>query len=204
MLSTLPPLGETIFVKRNFVDETTCAAWGAAVGAGAQSPATVANTRGNSVVDPRTRRTRCASVDREIYGVVQDRFKELMPELQQYFRVALSRIQDPQFLRYCRGDFFRPHRDDSIVEAHGHDLRSRRVSAVLFLNRQTRLSEPGSYCGGSLLLYMPKSGQPPYIEVRGHTGLLIAFKSDVLHEVRPVTEGERYTVVTWYVGTDAA
>ncbi len=29
-------------------------------------------------------------------------------------------------------------------------------------------------------------------------GLLIAFRSDTSHEVRPVTFGERFTIVTWF------
>ena len=35
--------------------------------------------------------------------------------------------------------------------------------------------------------------------LRGQTGLLIAFPSGLPHEVRPVTRGERLTVVTWFV-----
>jgi SM-20-related protein len=29
-------------------------------------------------------------------------------------------------------------------------------------------------------------------------GLLIAFRSEMLHEVEPVTSGERVTIVSWY------
>jgi SM-20-related protein len=34
--------------------------------------------------------------------------------------------------------------------------------------------------------------------VEGEEGLLIAFRSDLLHEVTPVTHGERYTLVSWF------
>ncbi len=34
--------------------------------------------------------------------------------------------------------------------------------------------------------------------LEANSGLLIAFRSDVLHEVKPVTFGERLTVVSWF------
>jgi predicted 2-oxoglutarate/Fe(II)-dependent dioxygenase YbiX len=37
--------------------------------------------------------------------------------------------------------------------------------------------------------------------LRGLTGWLVAFRSDVRHEVRPVKRGERYSAVSWL--TDA-
>jgi SM-20-related protein len=32
----------------------------------------------------------------------------------------------------------------------------------------------------------------------GEPGLLVAFRSDTVHEVLPVTHGERFTVVSWF------
>ena len=32
----------------------------------------------------------------------------------------------------------------------------------------------------------------------GEEGVLVAFRSELLHEVVPVTHGQRYTLVTWY------
>jgi SM-20-related protein len=32
----------------------------------------------------------------------------------------------------------------------------------------------------------------------GEPGLLVAFRSDVLHEVEAVTHGERYSIVSWF------
>jgi SM-20-related protein len=33
-------------------------------------------------------------------------------------------------------------------------------------------------------------------------GLLIAFRSEVFHEVQPVTHGQRLSVVGWFTGKD--
>jgi hypothetical protein len=37
------------------------------------------------------------------------------------------------------------------------------------------------------------------LPIGGEPGMLVAFRSDVLQEVRPVTRGERQTVVSWYL-----
>jgi predicted 2-oxoglutarate/Fe(II)-dependent dioxygenase YbiX len=36
------------------------------------------------------------------------------------------------------------------------------------------------------------------LPVTGEAGSLIAFPSDMVHEVTPVSRGERYTVVSWF------
>jgi predicted 2-oxoglutarate/Fe(II)-dependent dioxygenase YbiX len=35
--------------------------------------------------------------------------------------------------------------------------------------------------------------------LRGEEGLLVAFRSEILHEVTAVRQGDRYTIVTWFV-----
>jgi SM-20-related protein len=188
----------TVFVRHNFVDESTCAEWCAAVYAGRKVAATVANATGASVVDERARRTLCVSVQTSISREARSRLSDLLPELRRHFGISLSTVQDPQFLMYRRGNYFRPHQDNSTSKGHGLEVRLRRVSVVLFLNRGTQLPEPGTYCGGDLLLYAPRRDVRPYIQVGGQPGLLVAFLSNTFHEVRPITHGDRCTVVSWY------
>ena len=59
----------------------------------------------------------------------------------------------------------------------------------------------GTIAGGSLTFYglmkapgMEKAGMP----LAPEAGLLVAFRSDIMHEVNPVTRGERYTLVSWF------
>ena len=84
------------------------------------------------------------------------------------------------------------------IEEH---LKRRRLSVVLFLNRQAKEATPGGFCGGSLVFYGlindPRAKQIGFPLV-AEPGLLIAFPSDLVHEVTPVTDGERYTVVSWF------
>jgi predicted 2-oxoglutarate/Fe(II)-dependent dioxygenase YbiX len=197
-MNKTPEQSAAVLVRHNFVDESTCSDWLAAVKAGRQTAATIANAKGDSVVDERARRTLSVAVDKGVEDKARHRFSDLLPEIRKHFGVSISIVQEPQFLMYSRGDHFRPHQDSSVLPAHGQELMARRVSIVLFLNERTQLPEQGAYCGGDLVLYMPRIGAAPRIQVHGKPGLLVAFLSTVFHEVRPVTHGERYTVVSWY------
>jgi SM-20-related protein len=80
-------------------------------------------------------------------------------------------------------------------------VRERQVSAVIFLNSAAEARGPESYSGGALTFYGLIDG-PCWrgygFPLVGEQGLLIAFRSDVLHEVTVVTRGERYSIVTWF------
>jgi PKHD-type hydroxylase len=64
------------------------------------------------------------------------------------------------------------------------------------LSLSVQLSNPKSYQGGELLLH--DSSNP--ITIPKEQGKLILFPSYVLHEVKPVTKGERYSLVAWITG----
>lgn len=58
------------------------------------------------------------------------------------------------------------------------------------------LSDPKTYKGGDLVLYEGDEGTTPP-KARGK---LIAFPSFIVHEVKPVTKGTRYSLVCWVTG----
>jgi len=64
------------------------------------------------------------------------------------------------------------------------------------LSLSVQLSDPSSYEGGDLVLY--EQDKPTIIPKE--QGKLIAFPSYTLHEVTPVTKGERYSLVAWITG----
>ncbi|MER8644176.1 2OG-Fe(II) oxygenase [Mesorhizobium sp. M1252] len=83
-----------------------------------------------------------------------------------------------------------------------HDeSRFRKISVVIFLNRQSDNPSPESYAGGSLVLHGPYSGPDLRIAMPALPGSLVAFRSETTHEVTPVTCNERFTIVSWYRGT---
>jgi len=148
-----------------------------------------------------SRQTRDARVSLTTSDQVQFHLRSLQPQLENHFQVRLSDCEKPQFLIYKPGDFFRPHRDGEDNAAKPEYINKRRVSVVVFLNDQTEESRPETYSGGSLTLYGVMSN-PRWrnygFQLKGNAGLLIAFRSELFHEVSEVIAGERYTIVSWY------
>jgi predicted 2-oxoglutarate/Fe(II)-dependent dioxygenase YbiX len=118
-------------------------------------------------------------------------FEQLQPALGGHFKLPLTRHEPPQFLLYRAGDFFVAHRDRP--RSAETDISSRRVSCVLFLN--------DDFTGGELNLFgvlEGKAWETAGFPCPAAPGVVAAFPSDMLHEVRPVTSGVRATVVTWF------
>lgn len=76
------------------------------------------------------------------------------------------------------------------------ETESRRVSVSIFLNDQAEAPESNAYCGGSLVF----SDWRKNVEYRleGEAGKMVAFRSEITHEVVPIIHGERYSIVSWY------
>ena len=68
---------------------------------------------------------------------------------------------------------------------------SRKLSLVL------QLTDPAGYEGGNLQVMT--TGNP--VNVRKQRGLIAAFPSFVLHQVTPVTQGNRQSLVAWLSGS---
>ena len=68
---------------------------------------------------------------------------------------------------------------------------SRKLSIVM------QLSDPSDYEGGNLEL-MPKGKE--IVKMKKQRGLIVAFPSWTLHQVTPVTQGNRQSLVAWITG----
>jgi SM-20-related protein len=163
-------------------------------------PATIVKDS-NYVINEGARKTDLAQVSVATSSFVQNRLFELKPVIASHFNLTLNGCQPPKLLVYKTGYFFLPHVDQG-PGAHVPELeRERQVSVVIFLNSETEEPEPGSYCGGALTFY-GLIDEPPWhcmgLPLVGEEGLLIAFRPDLRHEVKPITYGERYTVAGWY------
>jgi len=142
-----------------------------------------------AAVDERLRRTRRVSMPEALEQDIAERLRDLMPEIAHHFNLTLSEIQPPQFLAYRPGDFFTLHRDRDV------EGQNRRVASVIaFLN-----SGESAFSGGALKFYGEVAGKPQLFRLLPEEGLLIAFRSELPHEVEPVTSGERYTIVSWFM-----
>jgi SM-20-related protein len=146
-------------------------------------------------VDERIRKVYRATISPSWMAEVTSRLLEYLPRLRDHFDIPLSTIEEPQFLWYGPGDFFVAHQDGNTRLVQLESDRLRRVSLSIFLNREGEDESPGAYAGGSLV-FIDRTRADQLI-VRGETGKLVAFRSELTHEVTPVTCGDRFAIVTW-------
>jgi PKHD-type hydroxylase len=99
-----------------------------------------------------------------------------------------EKIWPPMFNLYRDGGHYGTHVDSAIMRhpESGMTIRSD-LSATLFL------SSPEEYDGGELLIEGQLGGQA----VKLAAGDMVLYPSSSLHQVTPVTRGERICAVTW-------
>lgn len=106
-----------------------------------------------------------------------------------FISAALPRtILPPMFNRYGPGQTFGVHVDNAlrVVPQTGERLRTD-LSMTLFL------TDPADYDGGELVIETAYGAQ----EVKLPAGHMVLYPSTSLHQVRPVTRGERLSSFFW-------
>ena len=81
-------------------------------------------------------------------------------------------------------------------DKYGKHIDRRLDTVVRKLSISIQLTDPKKYKGGELYLYEDDKG----IEMKKEQGTLIIFPSYTLHEVKPITKGERNSLVAWVTG----
>jgi PKHD-type hydroxylase len=79
---------------------------------------------------------------------------------------------------------------------YGKHIDSGPNTVVRKLSFTLQLSDPKDYKGGDLCLY---SSDKPEV-MKKEQGFVALFPSYTLHEVKPVTQGTRYSLVSWITG----
>jgi predicted 2-oxoglutarate/Fe(II)-dependent dioxygenase YbiX len=107
-------------------------------------------------------------------------------------------IYGPYFMSYEKGSYFRAHRD---VANHKNDpprLAAHRWSLLIYLNGRAPAEGLPVFDGGALIVYetAPKLRDRRVVIVP-QPGLLVLFRSFLMHEVATVLEGTRYAVAGW-------
>jgi predicted 2-oxoglutarate/Fe(II)-dependent dioxygenase YbiX len=189
-----------LYCERCFLDCDLCSRLIGEMDAGKKLAAAIRDLGGADVVYDRVRRAEYIAEASDAQREVGHKLASKTADLAAYFNIRVSGMQGPQFLRYPRGGFFRPHQDRSDHPDQDPDIRLRKITAVLFLNSQAGLPTNGAYCGGDLRLFQVDDDPDPTLRIDGAAGMLVAFDSGVVHEVRPVTWGTRCSVAAWYVG----
>lgn len=106
----------------------------------------------------------------------------------QFFNFDLAGFGEGfQFTKYVSPTGHYGKHIDKIIKGH-----IRKLSLTI------QLSDNSEYEGGELILHLGDKGESK--EHMKEQGKLIAFPSYVLHEVKPVTKGTRYSLVAWITG----
>jgi PKHD-type hydroxylase len=97
-----------------------------------------------------------------------------------------ARIAPPFLTRYRPGMKYGFHTDAAFIRMPQGELRSD-LSCTIFL------SDPSAYEGGSLHIQLGDAD----IRIKLRPGEAVVYPSDTLHEVEPVTKGERLVAITF-------
>ena len=142
------------------------------------------------------RRTSHIEVDRKTLRQLEQTLDEQHERIERFFGLRLPAREGVSLLRYTAGGFFKPHRDHGDVDSWP-DAARRRVSLVLFLCSSREIDAHGTFSGGALRLHAGVAPASASHDIHPRAGTLVAFLSTILHEVLPVDDGIRDTVVDW-------
>lgn len=188
-----------LYLKKGFLDVSLCEELIAQMESTPSEAGYLKTSDRGDIADSNLRSARLSGISIDYAYLIRDRLEELKPDLEDYFDLKLKSQEKPQFLLYEPGGHYAPHRDVPSEQSEKRvSIQSRVLSIVVFLNDR---SGERSYSGGELTFYELVS-DPQWkdygLPVEAETGLLVAFRSDTLHEVRPVTEGKRFTIANWF------
>ena len=189
-----------LFTAKNFLDAQSCRDLIAEARSAPTTRAPVYIQGSDTVIHETIRKTTSFHPREATVTQLHQRLLEQRSALEQHFQRSFSDCERPQFLRYEPGDFFVRHQDGNTDQLEFDHLRIRRISLIVFLNDYAAEPKDNCYSGGALNLYEKNEGPDGAgpCPVFGETGLLVAFTADTMHEVSPVTSGERFTVITWF------
>lgn len=193
-----------LFLRRGFLSAECCRQIRSEMAAAARVPAMVRpQGEAGGVLDQSTRRTGVVSVSASTTAIVEDQLRAIQPAVEEHFQVQSAGWQRLQFFIYEEGDFFLAHRDKDAVDPVAPDwVKARLVSVSILLNDVRGGLDGERYGGGEMIFYGyrgDRSGAGFGITVESEEGMFVAFRSDWIHEVKPVTSGRRYSIVTWFI-----
>src|SRR6185295_6078071 len=190
-----------LFVLDDFLEPRLCVALCGEMSCAASKQGKIVMASGEELTNESVRRVLRAKVMGPNELFVRDRLELIRPKLQDHFSVSLASSESAEVLVYREGGFYTPH-TDAARDPHLYTSR-RRVSVVVFLNGESEQPAQNCYGGGKLTFHGIVS-EPPWancaFSMDSHPGLLVAFRSDLVHEVSPVTFGKRFTIVSWFSG----
>lgn len=156
------------------------------------------------------RKTNIYKLDVRYAKYYDDQFVKYKSVIEEYFSVAMTLATEVQVLEYKEGFFYIKHADDSneIInldkETIGFKLVApqRKLSSVLFATSHIANAYHGaqSFSGGELMFNYLYNSEGESVKIKPESGDMIIFPSNPYfsHEVLPVEEGYRLTLVQWH------
>jgi len=182
-----------LIVKHNFLDRQLCTELGNS-SAGLKN-AHIVDKEGARFVNPSYRKTLVKAIAEDKEAALTYKILNVKEEVEQQFSCNTTGLCAFQLLRYEQGHFFKKHRD---VNGYGANQK-RKVTVLVYLNEPGQGQVTDCYQGGTLVVYGVHEGfEQRGLPIIARTGMLVAFPSDLIHEVTPITRGARKSIVTWF------
>lgn len=181
-----------VFTAEHAMDDATCRRVQAAMDVGVREPSEVIEDEMSLVED--VRRASHIEVPAAIFELIDAHLDAQREAVADFFDWPLEGREGVNLLRYDAGGFYKPHIDRADLPAWP-PAAQRAFTVILFLESAREAETGGGFSGGVLRL-LPDGDES--IDIVPRRGLLIAFPADTIHEVLPVTEGHRDTVVDWF------
>jgi predicted 2-oxoglutarate/Fe(II)-dependent dioxygenase YbiX len=186
-----------------FLPLSECRAIIRAMEATSGEPAEVVRA-GVSILDPSLRLCLDHPLSDEVKRPIADRLAQFFDSHRKELASDADFLYGPYFMSYGEGCFFRAHRD---VANHRNDpprLAAHRWSLLLYLNGRAAGGDLPTFDGGALIVYEtdPKLRDRRVVIVP-QPGLLVLFRSALMHEVSTVLDGTRYAVAGWMANATA-
>jgi predicted 2-oxoglutarate/Fe(II)-dependent dioxygenase YbiX len=202
MKQRLSFLSDSVLAVRDFISHEECRTLIEEIVASPSEQSHVVRA-GESIVDQSLRNCLDHHVSQATSQRVARRLLVSFARIAERLGTDADALYGPYFVSYAAGSYFRCHRD---VANHPDDpirLASHRWSLVLYLNGRQEPSSLPTFDGGSLIVYSPRiSGRDRRVVVTPEPGMLVLFRSHLMHEVSSIRAGIRYAATGWMARPD--
>lgn len=169
----------------------------------------ILNSVVNPSVDESIRKTVIHTLPETLLVEYEKSFKKHQGKIEDFFSIALTTATKVQVLEYTKDAFYIKHADDSneLVNEEGETIGflqvapQRKISTILFTSSYDEsAADKMHFSGGELIFNYLFDAQGELIRIRPKAGDILAFPSNPIysHEVLPVKEGYRLSLVQWH------
>lgn len=163
----------------------------------------------DSQLDEKYRKTNIYELNEDIKSIYLNRFEEITPIIEDFYKLIISNSTDIQVLEYKNGFYYKKHADDSS-ELINQDKKTigfkcvapqRKISTVFFAtNYSENIGDDYCFNGGELVFNYLYNEKEEVIKIKPDMGDLVVFPSNPIfsHEILKVNDGYRLTLVQWH------